>query len=255
MGLEPSRARPLLVAVPRSSCRCNVRDVEIVSGVHAIDFRGVVWAYLHREADRLTLIDTGIAGEADKILNAIERIGAKPQNLRQVIVTHHHKDHTGCLADLQQRINVRVLAHRLDAPVIRGEQRANAPPLSEPERLLYETVSKDVPEAPSARVDQELNEGDEIDLGSQALVVHVPGHTPGSIALYVPAQRILFAGDAVASMTGQPIVGVFNVDPEEAKASFRKLAGLDFEVACFGHGPPLDRQASLAFRRLAETLR
>jgi hypothetical protein len=50
------------------------------------------------------------------------------------------------------------------------------------------------------------------------------------------------------------MVGVFNVDPQQARASFRRLAALDVEVACFGHGKPFDRDASVAFRRLAEKL-
>ena len=48
---------------------------------------------------------------------------------------------------------------------------------------------------------------------------------------------------------GQLIVGVFSVDTRQARESFRKLAQLDFDVALFGHGPPLDRDASRAFRR------
>jgi hypothetical protein len=53
---------------------------------------------------------------------------------------------------------------------------------------------------------------------------------------------------------GNVIVGVFNVDTQETKRSFAKLAALDFEVACFGHGKPMDRDASLAVRRVAERL-
>ena len=51
---------------------------------------------------------------------------------------------------------------------------------------------------------------------------------------------------------GQLIVGVFNVDPKQTRASFCRLAELEFDVALFGHGPPLDRDASRAFRRAAE---
>jgi glyoxylase-like metal-dependent hydrolase (beta-lactamase superfamily II) len=55
-------------------------------------------------------------------------------------------------------------------------------------------------------------------------------------------------------VNGRPIVGVFNEDPEEAVASFRKLAELDFDAAFFGHGEPLSRDAALAFRRRVERL-
>jgi glyoxylase-like metal-dependent hydrolase (beta-lactamase superfamily II) len=100
-----------------------------------------------------------------------------------------------------------------------------------------------------------VEHGDEIDLDGAAQVVHVPGHTAGSIAVYLPRRRLLFSGDAaVADAEGRLMVGVFNLDPQQARESFRRLAALDIEVACFGHGKPLDREASVAFRRLAEKL-
>ncbi|MQA86666.1 MAG: MBL fold metallo-hydrolase [Streptosporangiales bacterium] len=77
------------------------------------------------------------------------------------------------------------------------------------------------------------------------MVVDAPGHTAGSIALYLAEPRVLFTGDAVArSPQGQVMLGVFNVDPSEAAASFKRLATLDTEIACFGHGEPLTRDAA-----------
>ncbi len=69
----------------------------------------------------------------------------------------------------------------------------------------------------------------------------------------MPRAKILFTGDAVASIDGRPVVGFFNVVPEQAKRSVRQLAELDFEVRCFGHGMPLTKEASFAFRKLVET--
>ena len=71
------------------------------------------------------------------------------------------------------------------------------------------------------------------------------------IAIYLPKRRLLFAGDAAVNAFGlgppSGPLGLFNEDRAQAKQSFRKLAALDFDVPCFGHGPPLDREASLAF--------
>src|SRR3990170_5024174 len=73
-----------------------------------------------------------------------------------------------------------------------------------------------------------------------------PGPNPGGL---------LFAGDAAANVIrlGMPI-GMFTADREQAKESVRKLAALEFEVACFGHGRVLKGEANLKFRRLAEKL-
>jgi len=118
-----------------------------------------------------------------------------------------------------------------------------------------EQVSAGMPDAEPAGVDQELHDGDEIEIaGETARVLHLPGHTPGSIGIFMPKSRVLFTGDAAASLSGQPVVGYFNIDPARASRSFASLAELDFEIACFGHGPPLLKGASLAFRREAGRL-
>ena len=228
--------------------------MEIIPGVHVIDL-GMVQAYLVQEADRLTLIDTGLATCAPAIIEVIEGLGRKIGDLRQIVVTHYHVDHMGSLAELAERSGAPVLAHALDAPVVRGEQPEEEPILSELEKPYAEETRKQVLPARRCSVDRELTDGDEIDLEGGAQVVHVPGHTRGSIAIYAPKRRALFAGDAAVRMPdGRLIVGVFNVDPERTRASFRRLADLEFDAAFFGHGKPLDKHASLAFRRVADKL-
>jgi glyoxylase-like metal-dependent hydrolase (beta-lactamase superfamily II) len=228
---------------------------EIIPGVYDIDL-GMVHAYLYAERDRLTLIDTGLDSHAQRILDEIEAIGRKPGDLRQVFVTHYHADHMGSLAELVEGTGAQVLVHALDAPVVRGET-PEPPPVysSELEREIGETIIGGVAPARRCPVDRELADGDEIDLDGGAVAVHVPGHTAGSIALHVPGRRALFSGDAaVRGPDDRLMCGVFNVDTAQARASFAKLAELDFDIACFGHGPPLDKKASLAFRKLAERL-
>ena len=232
--------------------------MEIIPGVHAIEKLGVGRAYLYQEADRLTLIDTGLANSADRVFAAIEAIGRRPEDLRQIVITHHHGDHTGSLAAIVERTKAQVLVHTLDAPIVRGEQPPPGPRTDGVARILGPLLARGSRPATPARVDRELQDGDEIDLDGGARVLHVPGHTAGSIALHVPAKRLLLAGDAAANTFGlgppSGPFGLFNEDQAQARASFRKLAELDFEVACFGHGRPLDREASLAFRRAAEKL-
>ena len=110
-----------------------------------------------------------------------------------------------------------------------------------------------VPPAPPAPVDVLLDDGALLEWDQPAVVVPTPGHIPGSVSLLFSRARTLIAGDAIASHECEPILGVFNADPDRARRSFRALAGLDVEVACFGHGEPLlhnaqERLAGVAAR-------
>lgn len=232
--------------------------MEIIPGVHTIDSLGVGRAYLYQERDRLTLIDTGLPNSAERIFAAIERLGRRPEDLRQIIVTHYHYDHAGSLAEVARRTGAQVLAHRLDAPVVRGERPPADPNPQGAWRALRPLLRRGARAPEPAPVHRELLDGDELELDGGARVVHTPGHTAGSISVYVPGRRLLFTGDAANSFLGVGTpsgpLGLFTEDHAQARESFRKLAALDFEVACFGHGRPLEKEAAAAFRRAAERL-
>ena len=226
--------------------------MEIIPGVHAIDTHRMGRCYLYQEADKLTLIDTGYAGRRDAIFAAIEQIGRRVEDVRQVIITHWHIDHAGCLADVVDRSGAQVLAHPIDAAIVRGEREGPGP--NGVWRALGPLLRLG-PQLRPARVDREVNDGDEIDLGGGARIVHTPGHTAGSIAVFLPGRKLLFTGDAIANTLGlRTPIGFFTEDGAAARQSIKKLAQLDFEVACFGHGPPLDKEAAVAVRRFAERL-
>ena len=77
-------------------------------------------------------------------------------------------------------------------------------------------------------------------------VLHAPGHTPGSIALYQPERRVLFCGDVFFNknpMTGkeglQLSLPLFTLNLAQARESAQRLAALPVEVLCFGHGEPI----------------
>lgn len=193
-------------------------------------------AYLYDDGTALTLIDTGLPGNTEAIAAAVDARGA----LARIVLTHGHVDHIGCAAELAARYGVPILAHPLDGPVIRGERPRAEPVLTADwERELWATMSAmDLPAPPPTPVHREIVDGDALDVAGGATVVGLPGHTPGSIGVYLAGPRVLCTGDAIAAGPDGPIVGVFNTDPELARRSMDKASRLDVAIACFGHGEP-----------------
>ncbi|MFB4279772.1 MULTISPECIES: MBL fold metallo-hydrolase [unclassified Nonomuraea] len=204
-------------------------------------------AYLWNDAGALTLVDTGIATSGGEIATAIEELGFRTGDVERVVLTHFHEDHCGGAAEISGWGDVSVLAHRLEAPVIRGERPAPPPLFTDEERALHRSLGAHLlPPAPACRVDRELEDGDLIDFGGGARVIHTPGHTDGSIAVHLPRAGVLFTGDTVAHVGGRVMPGVFNLDRAGMLRSFRRLAEIDVPLACVGHGEPIpDAHAAL----------
>ena len=229
---------------------------EIISGVYGISM-GFVNAFLIKADDGLVLVDSGLPKRKDTILKAVAGVAGQPADLRHILVTHHHVDHIGRLADLKEASDAKSYVHPADTPIVRGDQpQPGANPSSLLGKLAGPLLERLSPAAVAAAVDVEVEDGQELPIGGGVKVVHTPGHTPGHVSYLLPGRGgVLFVGDAAANILrlGMPM-GVFTADREQAKESIRKLAGLEFDIAFFGHGRVLKGEANLRFRRLAEKL-
>ncbi|MGI8878949.1 MAG: MBL fold metallo-hydrolase [Jatrophihabitans sp.] len=143
-------------------------------------------AYLWREDESVTLIDTGEAGSGPAIDDALQQVGLVGSDLDRVVLTHFHDDHAGAAAEVASWATAQVVAHTADAPVIRGEVEGPPPTFTEFERELHAPVAAGLAPAPPVRVDREVRDGDVLDFGGGAQVISTPGHTDGSIALHLP---------------------------------------------------------------------
>jgi glyoxylase-like metal-dependent hydrolase (beta-lactamase superfamily II) len=184
-------------------------------------------AYLVREDDGLTLVDTTMGKAADEILAAADG------SIRRIALTHGHGDHVGALDALHGRLGdaVQVLMPELDARIHAGEQ----------------VVEGKVPGAwPTVKTqpDVRLVEGDRV--GSLE-VVAAPGHTPGHVAFLDTRDRSLIAGDVFttygsAQVTNHfywrfPFAAMATWDKQVDAESARKLRALEPTLLAVGHGP------------------
>jgi glyoxylase-like metal-dependent hydrolase (beta-lactamase superfamily II) len=203
--------------------------------------------YVCRDEDSVTLIDTGASGSGAEILSAVPGID-------RMVLTHGHVDHSGSAAELQQATGAPALAGAGDAAAIRTGAAVPTPVFEDWEVPIYQRVSASLPDtAPPVPVDRELVDGDVLGFGGGAEVLAIPGHTEGSIAIHLPRHGVLFTGDTIANV-GAVMLGTFNQDRAQTVASFQRLAALDVETACFGHGEPIASGAGTKLREVAATL-
>ncbi|WP_069883843.1 MBL fold metallo-hydrolase [Streptomyces luteocolor] len=231
--------------------------IEVLPELHMLRFP-VGQAYLWRDGDELTLIDAGAAGAGAEIVRAVAGLGLRPRDVRRIVLTHFHEDHAGGAGEFAELSGAPVFAHALDAPFARAEAVGPEPVYEDWEVPIHAAAKALLPPVPAEPVlpaeIREVADGDVLDFGGGARVVAAPGHTDGSIAVHLPARGVLFTGDAVAAspVDGQVVLGVFNLDRARAIDSLRRLAALEHEVACFGHGEPVTERASEVLRAAAD---
>jgi glyoxylase-like metal-dependent hydrolase (beta-lactamase superfamily II) len=218
---------------------------QIVEGLYSRYFRDwAVHVYYLVDADGVTVIDTGGKGSAPGIVEGLAELGKTPSDVRRIILTHGHQDHAGSAARLATATGAPVLVHDGDAGPVRtgGEY----PKLKARTLLGWLILLRRPPHSVEAAPNvQTLGDGEEV---AGMRVIHTPGHSPGHVALLWPRHGgVLIAGDTVFNVPYLAAAPLYQ-DLDGLHASARKLAQLDFEVACFGHGKPIKGGASKRFR-------
>lgn len=117
--------------------------------------------YLWRDGKSVTLVDTGMCGSGPAIAEVLGTLGLEPADVTRVVLTHFHDDHAGSAAEVGEWGQVSVLAHALDAPIIRGDRSGSPPNFTDDERALHERVASGLPPAPPARASIALRAGAE----------------------------------------------------------------------------------------------
>ncbi len=188
--------------------------------------------------DKLTLVDTGFRGRTKHILGEIESLGHSAADVTNIIITHYHPDHIGSLPAIKEITHAAVFAHPADAPYINGQITQPGPRAGCIASLL--SLLRPLMKTTPVAVDRLLNDGDELPILGGVQIVHTPGHTPGSICLYLKQKKLVIVGDLLANIHGLSLPSrVFTTSPELELGSIKKLTELDFDTACFGHGMPL----------------
>ena len=203
----------------------------------------------------LVLIDTGMPQDSVGILQEIAALGRRPQDVSHILITHAHLDHSGSLAFLKKATGAKVVAGAAEQDYLRGDKRlwqmnreGIGGKLFKAALFVAETFFYTFQ---PAAVDIACAGGEKIDWNGGIQVIATPGHSLGSVSYLLPEKGIIFTGDA---LSGEPEPRLPPrsgcADYRQALASVKNLAGLKFEICCFGHGKPVTSGEDEVIRKL-----
>jgi glyoxylase-like metal-dependent hydrolase (beta-lactamase superfamily II) len=209
-----------------------MKTTQITPTIAQLNRLHFVNAFLVREDDGFTLVDTTLGGAADDLIAAASQATG---SIRRIALTHGHGDHVGSLDSLKERLgdSVQVLMPELDARIHAGET------------VVEGKVPGSWPKL-RTRPDVELSTGDRV--GSLEVIAS-PGHTPGHVSYLDGRDGTLMAGDVYttygrAAVTNHfylrfPLAAMATWDKAKDLESAKALRGLDPALLLVGHGPPV----------------
>ena len=222
--------------------------IEVAEGVYRVPARHAN-TYLVKAEDELVLVDTGMPGSEKKILKAISSLGKKPDDVKLVLLTHRHLDHIGSAAAVKKETSAVLVSHPFEKPYVAGTLVIITPRAWS----LYGRVARRVLAVMSSTkkllrfskytpvlVDQAADEDSALEgVGLDGSIVWTPGHTKGSVSLFLNEPRVAIIGDLLMTRRGKLVEPMFMENPSQTRASVQRIVDLHPTLLCPGHGKPL----------------
>ena len=234
--------------------------MQLAPHLYRLGSSSLVNSYLIEDAGQITVVDAGLPGLWNDLVDEVAAIGRSLDDIKALILTHGDVDHVGFAERLRREQDVPVFVGAADAAEARGEvPKPNAP--RDPIRvgplvgfMVYGLTHGGLRRTPLKEVTP-IDGATTLDVPGAPVVIPVPGHTPGSVAYHVPMVDAIFMGDAmttrsVVSGVVGPALGPFTVDPHRALGSLDALEGLAASRVLPGHGDAWTNGLPEALRRI-----
>ncbi|MFF3936855.1 MBL fold metallo-hydrolase [Streptomyces phaeofaciens] len=225
---------------------------QVADGTYLVHGSHTNWVIL-TDGDAVTLIDTGYPGDRQQVLDSLASVGASPEAVTAVLITHAHNDHLGSAEHLRATYGTPVYLHEAEVPHARREflQQVSVPEvLRNAWRpgvvpwMLHVLRSGGTEQHPVAAPEAFPVTDGPLDLPGRPVPVHTPGHTSGHAVFHLPDAGIVVSGDALVSghrtsrVRGpQLLPDMFHHERARALASLDVIAGLTADTLLPGHGP------------------
>ena len=184
----------------------------------------------------LTLIDPGLMGKGGYKIQAMLDMGIELAAIKRIIMTHTHLDHIGCVAEVKAQIPwAELWVHAIEAaPLEEGDERIVYG--MEMFKNMCQMQYNLKPGAFTFQVDRKLDGDENLVLGGTSWeVIHIPGHSPGSVGLYDRSKKILIPGDVVYADYAIGRFDLHGANGSELKNSLLQLGELEVNTLLPGH--------------------
>lgn len=198
---------------------------------------GFVNCYIQKVQEGYILIDTGYARKRKHLDKELDKNGIKPGNLNLIVLTHQDFDHTGNAAYLRDKFQTKIAMHREDSEAVkRGDMLWNRKGRNIITRFIFKIllVAFRLRKFEKFTPDVYLEDGDDLSsFGLKAKVLHIPGHSKGSIGIFT-GERNFFCGDLFMNSKKSSLIDV----KEQLLSSIERIKDLNVNFIFPGHGPP-----------------
>jgi glyoxylase-like metal-dependent hydrolase (beta-lactamase superfamily II) len=187
-------------------------------------------------SEDLSLVDAGLLGKGSYKIQSIQKAGIELSSIKRIIMTHTHLDHIGCLAEILKQLPwAELWMHHSEADLLeQGDERGVYG--MDMFRVVCQLQFGLKAGAFKFQVNRKLQGGETLDLGNTVWeVIHIPGHSMGSIGLYHRPMKILIPGDVVYSDHAIGRFDLYGADASELKKSLIGLAELEVDILLPGH--------------------
>ncbi len=203
---------------------------------------GLVNAFLI-QGEQPILVDAGLPGQEQKILNALSTHGIPPQDLSLIVITHGHTDHFGSLAALKQHCSARVAIHRADADALRQGRNTELFPAG-PLGHFFRLFASERTTLPGVEPDILIEEGLDLlqEFGVNGKVLSTPGHTSGSVSIWLNTNEVII-GDMIFGgflRRKRPNYPWFIANMAQLRASIQRILSQQPTTMYASHGGPFD---------------
>jgi glyoxylase-like metal-dependent hydrolase (beta-lactamase superfamily II) len=207
--------------------------------------------YLVEEQGKAVVVDAGTPRDWKRLVRSMARLHRTLEDIEAVLLTHAHPDHTGFAERARREAQATVWIQEADAEAARsgkvaGKRDGSMRPYlfrGETYRTLAILMTRGGGRIVPIATVSTFRDGEQLDVPGHPIVVHAPGHSPGSAALWFKSSSVLCTGDTLVTrnpLTGrlgpQVMPSALNADTGQALDSLRRLEAITAQLVLPGHG-------------------